>query len=430
MTKYAFLIGINNYSSDPDSGNPGLPPLKCAVNDVVAITGALKNIYGFRDEEITLMTCSPGARDPRFPSRKNILKQLEKIPRQKLDSLLIIFCGHGFGGVNSSGMYDLYLCPVNAEQSTLETSAISLRLLTETVKAIGAMNTCVILDCCQNLPGARNVVVRSQQDEDLMAACTRDIQAVARPQRARRRKPTTIFMNSCSVNQCAYEWTTQGHGIFTAYLLKAMKRSGRVTDWIDLIGEVVYDKAQELYGREQHPYLRVEGGRNIYFPMVKTVGDATAKTNNGAQADKPVPPPPLEKQAGDRVVLAIKEIEYPFRWCPPGTFMMGSPVSEKNRRNNETQHQVTLTKGFWLLETPVTQAMWEGVMGNNPSHFKNAKWPVIRVSWDGCQDYIQKLNNLSVAQGLPVFVADGGAMGICLSCRNDNAVPFRLCPAR
>ena len=98
------------------------------------------------------------------------------------------------------------------------------------------------------------------------------------------------------------------------------------------------------------------------------------------------------------MVLTIKDVEYPFRWCPPGRFMMGSSASEEERRNNETQHEVTLTRGFWLLETPVTQAMWEGVMGNNPSRFTDShRLPVEQVPWEDCWLYIEKLNALKLA---------------------------------
>ena len=110
-----------------------------------------------------------------------------------------------------------------------------------------------------------------------------------------------------------------------------------------------------------------------------------------------------QKRAGERKVLAISGVEYPFRYCPLGKFIMGSPASKKEGSYRETQHQVTLTQGFWMLETEVTQAMWEGIMGNNPSHFKggffkgNKKLPVEGVSWNDCQEYIKKLNGLGVA---------------------------------
>ena len=65
-----------------------------------------------------------------------------------------------------------------------------------------------------------------------------------------------------------------------------------------------------------------------------------------------------EPQAGERKVLTIKGVDFAFRWCPAGTFQMGSPTYEGDRKSNETRHEVTLTKGFWLLETPVTVGMW------------------------------------------------------------------------
>ena len=79
-------------------------------------------------------------------------------------------------------------------------------------------------------------------------------------------------------------------------------------------------------------------------------------------------------------------------YCPPGEFMMGSPANEEGRYDDETQHRVRLTKGFWLGKYPVTQRQWRSVMGSNPSHFKGDDLPVERVSWDDCQEFIKKVN--------------------------------------
>lgn len=79
---------------------------------------------------------------------------------------------------------------------------------------------------------------------------------------------------------------------------------------------------------------------------------------------------------------------------PAGTFVMGSPMDEKGRDNNEVQHRVTLTKGFYLQTTEVSQGQWNAVMGTNPSSFKNCgdDCPVERVSWNDVQKFIWKLN--------------------------------------
>ena len=97
-------------------------------------------------------------------------------------------------------------------------------------------------------------------------------------------------------------------------------------------------------------------------------------------------------RAGDRKVETVDGIAYAFRWCPPGEFMMGSPEDEPGRADDETQHRVKLTKGFWMLETPVTQAMWLSVMGENPSEFEGERNPVENVSWDDCQEFCRKLS--------------------------------------
>ncbi|MBO7108449.1 MAG: SUMF1/EgtB/PvdO family nonheme iron enzyme, partial [Verrucomicrobia bacterium] len=53
-------------------------------------------------------------------------------------------------------------------------------------------------------------------------------------------------------------------------------------------------------------------------------------------------------------------------YIEPGTFMMGSPEDELGRYNDETLHQVTLTRGYWMGKYEVTQAQYEAVMGVNP----------------------------------------------------------------
>ena len=106
-------------------------------------------------------------------------------------------------------------------------------------------------------------------------------------------------------------------------------------------------------------------------------------------------------QAGTFRTLTIKDVRYNFRYCPPGTFQMGSPKSEKERGNDETRREVTLTRGFLILETPVTQRMWTSIMGTNPSRFKigfgdrllGRDLPAENVSWNDCQDFIKRLND-------------------------------------
>jgi len=78
---------------------------------------------------------------------------------------------------------------------------------------------------------------------------------------------------------------------------------------------------------------------------------------------------------------------------PAGKFVMGSPEGEKGRDNDEDQHEVTITKPFYMGKYEVTQHQWEEVMGNSPSYYKGAKLPVHNVSWNECQEFIQKFNS-------------------------------------
>lgn len=99
--------------------------------------------------------------------------------------------------------------------------------------------------------------------------------------------------------------------------------------------------------------------------------------------------------------LAGKALE--LRWIPPGEFLMGSPGSENGRDDDEVLREVTLTRGFWLGRTPVTQEQFEAVNGTNPSGFKGDSRPVENVSWNDCMEFIGKLNGkvAGLNAGLP-----------------------------
>ncbi len=89
-----------------------------------------------------------------------------------------------------------------------------------------------------------------------------------------------------------------------------------------------------------------------------------------------------DRDAGERRVILIGAERAYFRWCRPGMFMMGSPKSK---------HEVTLSKGFWIMETPVTVGMFEAFVTDSPYKPKGAPWiwikginckPNSEYSWD------------------------------------------------
>ena len=79
-----------------------------------------------------------------------------------------------------------------------------------------------------------------------------------------------------------------------------------------------------------------------------------------------------------------------------GTFMMGESKEIKIANSDgKPAHLVTLTRDYYIGKYEVTQALWKAVMGSNPSKFKSEKRPVETVSWDDCQDFIIKLNQMT-----------------------------------
>ncbi|MCI5163224.1 MAG: formylglycine-generating enzyme family protein [Candidatus Electrothrix sp. AX5] len=93
--------------------------------------------------------------------------------------------------------------------------------------------------------------------------------------------------------------------------------------------------------------------------------------------------------------FALKQSRQLFRWIKPGTFLMGAANDEKGQRSwlgRETQHKVTLSQGFWLADTTLTQQMWHAVMHTSPSGFVGDQAPVERISWHDAHIFIQRLH--------------------------------------
>jgi len=120
----------------------------------------------------------------------------------------------------------------------------------------------------------------------------------------------------------------------------------------------------------------------IWWGIAAPFGDSSSRWSAGSQA-------------GERRVLQIASgVEMPFRWCPPGTFLMGSPQSEEGRAENEgPQTKVTLTRGFWIGETEATQAQYKAVTGQNPSRFEGPdSLPVEKVYTEDARAFCAELS--------------------------------------
>ena len=133
-------------------------------------------------------------------------------------------------------------------------------------------------------------------------------------------------------------------------------------------------------------------------PIINTAWHPLASGNPPAWADEWG-----QDRRGVFVAFTVENVTQRLRWIPPGRFVMGSPEEETRGLAKESyeqewferehpQHTVYITQGFWLADTPCTQALWEAVMGNNPSRFKSPRRPVEQVSWNDVQTFLQTIN--------------------------------------
>lgn len=104
---------------------------------------------------------------------------------------------------------------------------------------------------------------------------------------------------------------------------------------------------------------------------------------------------PGNRKAGQRKEIILNGLKIVVRYIPSGITIIGSPRSEKERSDREKKHQVIITRGFWMMETEVTQELYEAVMGSNPSRFKGAMLPVERVSWHDAAEFCEELSRLT-----------------------------------
>ncbi|HEV3190316.1 MAG TPA: formylglycine-generating enzyme family protein, partial [Polyangiaceae bacterium] len=132
-------------------------------------------------------------------------------------------------------------------------------------------------------------------------------------------------------------------------------------------------------------------------PDVSGSGDAASDTGGEAVADAGQDSADRESEGGARSMCPSSG--WPSGWVciPPGTFTMGSPLTEPGRDNlndDEVQHQVTITRAFWMKATEVTQGEWQAVTGNNPSGFNacGANCPVEEVRWYEAVAYANALS--------------------------------------
>ena len=150
-----------------------------------------------------------------------------------------------------------------------------------------------------------------------------------------------------------------------------------------LVGNHKVEIKKDGYGTESKQVNILEGQTATLAGMLST--NTTVPTSTGSTLSDNTITIPVKKgisidmvrvEAGTFTMGATSEMEDPFGWEKP-------------------THQVTLTNDYYIGKYEVTQALWKAVMGKKPSTFKGDNLPVYNVSWNNCQEFINKLNKIT-----------------------------------
>ena len=137
------------------------------------------------------------------------------------------------------------------------------------------------------------------------------------------------------------------------------------------------------------------GAGNGDAPKADTVKKDTPTSPKDKEQEQPV----VQDNSFKTREFSVNGVSFKMVAVEGGTFQMGATSEQQNPDSNEKPvHSVTLSN-YYIGETEVTQALWEAVMGSNPSAFKGKDTPVECVSYNDCVAFVKKLNEKLKASG-------------------------------
>jgi formylglycine-generating enzyme required for sulfatase activity len=375
--KIAVLAGVGVYPA-----RSGLSRLRYPAHDVELLEGELTKqgyrIVALKDQEATR------------GSVEQALKDAAELVDQGRGTVLFFFSGHGFADKGEN-----YLATFEATSGDLADSGLSVKKVEGLLKATGAPRQVMFIDACRNEPG-KSVGARSFERFQASAGLRE--------------------LLSTKEGRISYEDDQLGSGVFTHFLVQGLQGGAAGQDGLITfrdLAEYVTDGVSTFgfqRGQMQVPYEAGESSGDFLLgrAMGGLVSEPVASTPN-PPAPAPSTLPSAEPRPGDVKVNEKDGLKYV--WIPPGKFMMGcSPGDAECADKEKPPHDVTISKGFWLGQTPVTQQAYEqfaeadttltgrksvGLRPGlrvlrapvNPSGFKGANLPVESVGWQSAQVY-------------------------------------------
>ena len=368
--KYALLVGVQKYDGT------GMSNLRYCENDVSRLAEVLRGEgYGYR--RVVLLTRTEAQknidRDDILPTAENIREQLHALLEgcKAEDTILLGFAGHGVQ-LKKDGKF--YFCPAKCNIDKPET-LVSLDAIYDELKGCKAQAKILLVDACRNDPLDR------RGEDDRLSSVTRPL--IPDPPGG------TVALFSCSKGQVARENEKLGHGYLFKFLIQGMEGDRQVVNartgevgWAKLaayVADEVRDQVKEDYGPKglQTPEIK---GESRGLVLGRVAGDK----GNEFLESKTLPGLKLK-----RIVAKGK------------SFTMGSPESEKDRFESETQHEVRFSQDYYLGVTHVTRGQFAAFAKD--TDFKGGKWddpgfeqsgdhPVVNVSWEDAQLYCKWLS--------------------------------------
>ena len=328
--KVALLIGVNTYTKR------GLDNLQYAEPDVVALAKELTDA-GF---EVTTIRGGDGIDPAKKVTGKDVYfaaltERLRGVG--KADTVLLAFSGHG-AQLEVDKKESPYFCPADGVPTDAGT-LISLNDVLKELDAKGGGHNLVLVDACRNVVdanrGARGGINGSRIDN--------------------LPEGTAVFF-SCSGRQKARETDKmfpaekgkKGHGVFFHFVLTGLRGAPGATD---AKGRVTWDRLVPFV-KEQ-----VKEANADWFAEVKEE-ERQIPFAIGSLGDVPPLVSDQAKKPGDGKTYTSKATGMKFVRIKAGPFQMGSPKDEKDRSGDEEQHDVTLTKDYFLGVYEVTRGQF------------------------------------------------------------------------